>query len=458
MADRHLDLSAADIGALQPPSSRRMIDLRDKRERGLALRLASKRQGATRSWCWRYRDADGRQRRIVLGHWPLVGYEEAVRRLREARRTLSAGEDPIEARSASQRALDGRMSVSDLIERYEVVRSPALKSGGETMRLLRKHVAPAIGAIAVADVSGDHIRRLLAAERERLARDDAGLRKKGLKPRTFTLLSRIYAACGSLFSFAVAEEAITATPLPRLKKGGSILPAENAKARSFDDGEITGFWSRIDETGMDARTRTALKLVALTAMRPGEVLALRRRDVDLSATFVDRRGGGERVRGNGLLTLRDTKNGLTRVMPLSPVARALVADALRSACADREAFLFPADTADGTVKPMEPQALARAMSRRRDVFGEDMTPHRLRAMAAFLVEKLGFGSAVARDVLGHVDGSVLRRNYSGFDGLPARLDALEAIAIEIGRLSIAKPDEGKAATAAEVVPLRRGRA
>jgi integrase len=455
MADRHTDLSAVDIGVLQPPSSRRMIDLRDKRERGLALRLASKREGATRSWCWRYRDAGGRQRRIVLGHWPLVGYEEAVRRLREARRTLSAGQDPIEARSASQRALEGRMSVSDLVERYEAVRSPALKSGGETMRLLRKHVAPVIGAIAVADVTGDQIRRLLAAERERLARDDAGLRKKGLKPRTFTLLSRIYAACGSLFSFAVAEEAIPATPLPRLKKGGSILPAENAKARSFDDGEITGFWSRIDETLMDARTRTALKLVALTAMRPGEVLGLRRRDVDLSATFVDRRGGGERVRGNGLLTLRDTKNGLTRVMPLSPAARALVADALRSADPDREAFLFPADTVDGTVKPMEPQALARAMSRRRDLFGVEMTPHRLRAMAAFLVEKLGFGSAVARDVLGHIDGSVLRRNYSGFDGLPARLDALEAVAIEIERLSGVAPDTAASAPAAEVVLLKR---
>jgi integrase len=110
---------------------------------------------------------------------------------------------------------------------------------------------------------------------------------------------------------------------------------------------------------------------------------------------------------------------------------------------------------DGTVKPMEPQALARAMSRRRDVFGEDMTPHRLRAMAAFLVEKLGFGSAVARDVLGHIDGSVLRRNYSGFDGLPARLDALEAIAIEIGRFSAAQPGGGKIAAAAEVVPLKR---
>jgi integrase len=458
LADRHIDLSAADIGTLQPPSSRRMLDLRDKRERGLTLRLASKRQGAIRSWCWRYRDPEGRQRRIVLGHWPLIGYEEAVRRFREARRARSAGQDPIEVRSVAQRALDGRMSVSGLIDRYEAVRSPALKSGIETVRLLRKHVAPPIGAIAVADVTGDHIRRLLTAERERMARDDATLRKRGLKPRTFTLLSRIYAACGSLFSFAVAEEAIAATPLPKLRRGGSLLPAENAKARVFSDEEIAGFWSRIDQTGMDIRTRTALKLVALTAMRPGEVLGLRRRDVDLSATFVDRRGGTDRVRGNGLVTLRDTKNGLTRFIPLSPGGRALAAEALLGVNVGRDAFLFPARTGGGKAKPMETPALARAMSRRRDLFGEEMTPHRLRAMAAFLVEKLGFGSAVARDVLGHIDGSVLRRNYSGFDGLPARLDALEAVAIEIERLSVAKPDGGKiAAAAAEVVPLKRRR-
>ena len=353
MADRHIDLSTAGIGSLQPPSSRRMIDLRDKRERGLTLRLASKRQGASGPGV----GAIATPRAVRGGSFSVTGLWSATRRQSGGSgkpvRARSAGQDPIEARSAARRALDGRMSVSDLIGRYEAVRAPSLKSGGETMRLLRKHVAPPIGAIAVADVAGDHIRRLLAAERERMARDDAALRKRGLKPRTFTLLSRIYAACGSLFSFAVVEEAIPATPLPRLRRGGSLVPAENAKARAFSDEEIVGFWSRIDQTAMDIRTRLALKLVALTAMRPGEVLGLRRRDIDLSATFVDRRGGVERVLGTGLVTLRDTKNGLTRIIPLSTTARALAAEALRCAGADRDAFLFPAETTDGTAKPME---------------------------------------------------------------------------------------------------------
>ena len=234
MTDRHLDLRAADIGALNPPSTRRMIDFHDKREAGLVLRAVSKAKGdARRAWTWRYRDGAGKQRRMVFGHWPKMTYEAAVKSLREARRTRSAGADPIDARSAAARALSGRMTVSDLIDRYVVMRAPSLKSGDEVVRLLKKHIAPAIGALAVADVTSDRIKRLLGLERERMARDDIGLRKAGLKPRTFALLARIHASCGSVFTFAVDQSIIATSPTPKLKRGGGLLPNENPKgARS----------------------------------------------------------------------------------------------------------------------------------------------------------------------------------------------------------------------------------
>ena len=460
MTDRHLDLRSADIGSLNPPSTRRMLDIRDKREPGLILRLTSKSKtgGTKRSWTWRYRNRSGKQPRIVFGHWPQMTYDEAVRSLGEARDAQAAGEDPIEAKRASARALSGRLTVSDLVERYAVVRAPSLKSGGAVVRTLRKNVAPAIGSLAVADVTGDHIRRLLTSERERMAREAAARQKsrqetggRPPQPRTFITLNRIYAACGSLFTFAVNESIITTSPMPRLKKGAGILPSENPKGRMFTDAEIGAFWNKLDKTGMDARTRNALKLVLLTGMRPGEVLGLRRRDVDLSAAFVDRRGGIERTRGHGLVTLTDTKNALPRIVPLSPQARAIMADALRSAGGAIDAYVFAAETEGEKPKPMEPQTLARAMFRRDDVFG-GITPHRLRAMCAFLIERLGFGSAAARDVLGHIDGSVLRRAYSGFDGLPARLDAIEALALEVERIAGQKADTP--AESAEIVQLR----
>jgi integrase len=450
-----------------------MLDVRDKREPGLVLRLVSKSTGgAKRAWTWRYRDSSGKQRRIIFGHWPAMDYAGAVVALKKARQNRSTGADPIAAQDDAKRALAGRPTVSDLIERYAFVRAPALKTGGEVVRLLRKHVEPVLGAMAAADVTEDHVHAVLTKERERLAKADAEIQKavterraaarkagrlppKPLKRRTFTLLIRVAAAMGSLFTFALGEKAIKTSPMPKLKKGRGPLPAEREKGRDFSDAEVRRAWTGIGSTKMDARTKNALRLVLLTAMRPGEVLDLRRRDVDLSAGFVDRRGGGERRRDVGLVMLRDTKNTLSRVIPLSPRARAVLAEALNNAGSGPNDYVFPAEASDKDAppKPMEPQTLARAISRRLDVFGDEITPHRLRAMTANLVEKLGFGSRAADDVLGHRDRSVRRRSYSAYDDLPGRADALEAVAAEVERIAGQKT-EGAPDTSAEIVPLK----
>ena len=461
MTDRHLDLRSVDIGSLNPPSSRRMLDIRDKREPGLVLRLTSKSKGDTkRAWTWRYHQkSSGKQPRIVFGHWPAMSYDEAVKSLTEARRTQAAGEDPIAAKRAAAQALSGRLTVASLVERYAMVRAPSLKSGAAVVRTLRKNVAPAIGPLAVADVTGDHIRQMLTSERERMARQAAALQKsrqeaggRPPQPRTFITLNRIYAACGSLLTFAVDESVITDSPMPKLKKGGGLLPNENPKGRAFTDTEISACWNELDKTGMSARIRNALKLVLLTGMRPGEVLGLRRRRTSSSTTrpsSIAEEGSSARE-ATASWTLADTKNSMPVIVPLSPQARAVMADALGGAGAAIDAYVFAADAE--TPKPMEPQTLARAMFRRDDVFG-GITPHRLRAMCAFLIERLGFGSAAARDVLGHVDGSVLRKAYSGFDGLPLRADAIEALALEIERIAGQKADTP--AESAEIVPLKR---
>jgi integrase len=405
-----------------------------------------------------------------------MGYAAAVEALKEARQSRSAGADPLAVQDDAKRAMAGRATMSDLIERYAAVRAPALKSGGEVVRLLRKHVAPVLGAMAAANVNENHVYMVLSKERERLAKADAEIQKsdderrreaqkagrlppKPLKRRTFTLLNRVAAAMGSLLTFALSEKVIKTSPMPKLEKGRGPLPAEREKGRDFSDAEVRRVWTAIDSTKMDTRTKNALRLVLLTAMRPGEALGLRRRDVDLSAGFVDRRRGGERRRDVGLVTLRDTKNGLGRVIPLSPQARAVLAEALKNAGPGLDDYVFPAETVDKDTppKPMEPQALARAMARRLDVFGDGITPHRLRAMAANLVEKLGFGGRVADDVLGHRDRSVRWRSYSTYDDLPGRTDALEAVAAEIERISGQKSEDAPK-TAASVVSFNARRA
>jgi integrase len=472
MTDRRIDFAKVDIASIQPLQGRRLRDVRAKHAPGLILRVTSKQKGGAikRTWCARYVDGNDHDRRMTLGFWPAMSYQDAVKALNEARKIRAGGKDPIEARDAAARAIAGRMTVAELVAQFEAIRAPALKSGGETVRLLRKHVEPVLGTLAVADVGEDQIHAVLTKERARLAADDAGIAKmdaarrkeaqkagtaapRALKRRTFTLVNRIASALGSLFTFAVDQKVIKATPMPKMTKGKGPFPSENEKGRDFTDAEVRRVWTGIDATRMDARTQNALRLILLTAMRPSEVLGLRRRDIDMSATFVDRRGGAERRRGGGLVTLKDTKNSMSRIVPLSPAACAVLADALREAGSGPDDYVFAAETA-GESKPMEAQALARAMARRSDVFGDDITPHRLRAMAANLVERLGFGSLAASDVLGHVDRSVNRRSYSSYDNLPARADALDAVAAEIERIAGLAPED-EPTPSANVVSLRQ---
>jgi hypothetical protein len=73
----------------------------------------------------------------------------------------------------AKRALDGRLTISTLIDLYAAGPALALKSDPETVRLLRKHVAPAFGAMAVIDVTGGDVERLLTDEKTHIANADA---------------------------------------------------------------------------------------------------------------------------------------------------------------------------------------------------------------------------------------------------------------------------------------------
>jgi hypothetical protein len=93
--------------------------------------------------------------------------------LREARTGRNAGVEPMAAKDEAKRALDGRLTISALIDLYAAGPALALKNGAETLRLLSKHVAPALGAMAVTDVTGGDVERLLIDEKTHIANADA---------------------------------------------------------------------------------------------------------------------------------------------------------------------------------------------------------------------------------------------------------------------------------------------
>lgn len=449
MAKRAIDFSETDIGSLRPPKGRRMVDFKDKRQPALALRVIEGLKGqVSATWNWRYVGADKKTHRINYGRWPSMTYEAAVIAHQEARRRRGAGTDPIGTKEDTGRDLEGRMTVAAMVDAYALSGALKLKDPTETLRLMRKHIVPALGDKAAEAVTSKDIKRVLYAERDRIAAENEERAKRNpeAQQRSGIVVTRLLSAFGSLFTWAVSRDLVDVSPVPKAKT--LDLAKERGKRRPLSVDELGRFWAWLPAARFDDRTVRALQLILLTGCRPSEILELRHRDVNFAETFVDRRGGSPVVREGGIVTILDTKNGSTVKVPLSDPARAILAAAIKAApVGGKDAFIFA--NADDHSLPMTSHVLARAISRRRTFFQFEngkvlVTPHCLRATAADLVLRLGFSQATAQAVLNHRDGSVLASNYSDFDGLPERYDALHAIATEVERLGAATPSWAQA--------------
>ena len=153
---------------------------------------------------------------------------------------------------------------------------------------------------------------------------------------------------------------------------------EVAKDRVLSDDEIVRFWTAT-ATAAPA-FRTVLRLILLTAQRPGECAGIRAEEVDLA---------------NGLwrLPAARVKNKRPHVVPLVGEARAIVKSLLDRAEGRGPLLITPRGHVPNT------QDVATAFKRlRAGLFETPVTPHDLRRTAATLMGRL----EVDRMTIAHV--------------------------------------------------------
>jgi integrase len=81
-----------------------------------------------------------------------------------------------------------------------------------------------------------------------------------------------------MFTYAVDQDVIKLSPYANIKRATKEAPKE----RSLSPDEIKLLWSALegDKLLMSAETRNVLKLILLTAQRPGEVVGMHTREID----------------------------------------------------------------------------------------------------------------------------------------------------------------------------------
>lgn len=191
-------------------------------------------------------------------------------------------------------------------------------------------------------------------------------------------VSNVQRAARGVFQHAIDREFIDSNPLLRLTK---VLPALKyvPKDRALSDDEIKQIWHSLP---------THLKLILVTAQRPGEVAGLHTREIQVGVNkpmcLTCRRCGWWTI------PAERAKNGKEHMVYLTQTALALIGEL--------DGYVFPSPKAD---KPIERMALSRHVNRNNYFDLPKWTPHDLRRTARTHMAKIGIVDEHAEAVLAH---------------------------------------------------------
>ena len=209
-----------------------------------------------RSWRWRY-ERGGREGTLVLGCYPEMSLADARRARNQARDRLAAGQDP--AKPAMTPAVPTFEAVA---REWHQVNAPKWKPhhAADVLASLEADAFLAFGAVPVNQVTAPMVLEALRVMERRGAVETA---------------RRVKQRCSAVFGFAMHESWAAGDPTVGLQGALAPLPPKGHRPALTDLGEARALLALSDATPGQPATKIAMRFLALTAARPGEVGGLR---------------------------------------------------------------------------------------------------------------------------------------------------------------------------------------
>jgi integrase len=221
---------------------------------GLCLEVAP-----TGSKLWRYRYRfDGKAKMLALGAYPAVTLQKARQKRDEVRQLLTEGTDPAEQRKAAreaQRADD--VTFETLAREWYAYNAPrwAESTAYKARLYMENDLIPGIGARPVKAVTRPELVELVRKVEARGTLNAAGKIRQWLH---------------QIFRFGLASGVVEANPATDL----DVVAAPPKATRHHPHvafAELPELLSKIESTTLNTLTRCAIRLLVLTAVRPGEL-------------------------------------------------------------------------------------------------------------------------------------------------------------------------------------------
>lgn len=318
-----------EIKNLKPESKEYWI----REGQGFCIRVLS---SGEKLWYYIY-TFEGRKRfmRLGEGNYPDLSIADARKLYDAAKMKVVNGIDPLAEKEKQKherlQAPTVAKLVSEYINRYAMKEKRSWKKDES---ILNREVLPAWGKLKAADVT----------------KRDVNLLMGRIKERGAPIMARnTLAVIRKMFNWAVSEDILQVAPCLGIK----APPASTPRERHLSEEEIKTLWESLDspDLSMLIETRNALKLVLVTAQRPGEVLGMHSRE----------------IKGHWwIIPSERTKNKKTHRVYLTDTALDLIGTLTvinqETGKEEERGYIFPTPLTDAD-KPMGSTALSVAVSR-----------------------------------------------------------------------------------------------
>lgn len=368
--------------------------------RGMYLEITA---AGGKYWRMKYRHA-GKEKRLALGVYPEVTLAEARKHRERAREVLASGEDPgqIKREARLTRAnLDANTFekvARQWWDHWKGPRSP--RHSDYVLRRLEADVFPALGAMPTANITAP---QLLAMAKRIEARGALDIAKRALQ------------TCGQIMRYAVAHGLIERNPSADVRPSDALRPRRKENYARLDAKDVPELLRKIEAYQGSAYTRLAMKLMACTFVRTGELIGARWEEFDLKAA-------------EWRIPAQRMKMRLPHIVPLAPQA-VEVLQALQTLSGGRS-LLFPGER--DHERHMSNNTILAALKRMG--YAGRMTGHGFRGIASTMLHEQGFAHHLIELQLAHQERDQVAAAYNHATYLAERRAMMNAWAAHLDRL------------------------